>query len=126
MLELLFHGVDIEKFVGNTFYLVLGMIAFDVLTGILASAKEKKINSSINFDGLIRKAGVLTGLAFVSFVDVFFQADGVVIRLGVTALIVYEGMSIIENFSRIGINLNFLTKYFDPNKVGKGEGKDGK
>jgi hypothetical protein len=30
-------------------------------------------------------------------------------------------MSIIENFSRIGIDFKFLTKYFDKNKIGKGD-----
>jgi phage-related holin len=38
-------------------------------------------------------------------------------------VIVYEGLSIIENFSRIGIDLKFLTKYFDVTKIGKGEKK---
>jgi phage-related holin len=36
-------------------------------------------------------------------------------------IVAYEGMSIIENFSRIGIDIKFLTKYFDKNKIGKGD-----
>jgi phage-related holin len=38
-------------------------------------------------------------------------------------IVAYEGLSIIENFSRIGINIKFLTQFFDKSKVGKGEGK---
>lgn len=93
------------------------MIVFDVLTGILASAKERQVNSSINFDGLIRKAGLVIGLAFASFIDVYFKADGLITKIAVGLLVAYEGLSIIENLSRIGVNLKFLTKYFDPDKV---------
>lgn len=121
MLEVIFNGFDISQIIGNAFYVVLFLIGFDVITGILASAKEKQINSSINFDGLIHKFGIIVALFFVSFVDAYFKTEGTITSLGVGMIIVYECMSIIENFSRIGINLTFITKYFDEDKVGKGK-----
>lgn len=123
MLELVFNGFDITRITGNVFYFILFLIVFDILTGILASAKERKINSSINFDGLIRKVGVMVGLVFVTVIDVYFQTNGLVTKIGAGLLVAYEGLSIIENLSRIGVNLNFLTKYFDPEKVGKKDKK---
>ena len=112
-------GFDITKVVGNVWYVALGFITFDIVTGLLAAGAEKKINSSINFIGLIRKVGLFVALAFFVFVDAYFKSQGYIIKLGVGMIIAYEGMSIIENFSRIGINVKFLTQYFDKNKIGK-------
>lgn len=125
MLEVLVYGFDIERVVGNLFYVMLAMIAFDVLTGVLAGMKEKRLNSSINFDGLIRKVGLVVTLAFVTLLDVYFKAEGAITKIAVGLLIAYEGISIIENLSRIGIDIKFLTKYFEPKKVGhKERGED--
>lgn len=117
-MEQLLLGFDIKEVVGNTFYFLLILIAFDVLTGLLAAAKEKKINSSISFDGMIKKIGEIIGLVFITLVDAYFEANGVIVKMGAGMIIVYEGISIIENFSRIGIDMTFLTKYFDKNKIG--------
>lgn len=115
--------MDITAVVGNVWFLVLGLILFDVITGVLAAGAQRKINSSISFIGILRKAGLLVAVAFLVFVDAYLGSEGYVIKLGVGLIVAYEGMSIIENFSRIGIDLKFLTKFFDKDKVGKGEGK---
>jgi toxin secretion/phage lysis holin len=115
---------DITMVVGNIWYVAIGFILFDIITGLLAAAIEKKLNSSINYVGLIKKVGLFVALAFLVFMDAFISADGHIIKLGVGLIVAYEGMSIIENFSRIGIDIKFLTKYFDREKVGKGDDKD--
>jgi toxin secretion/phage lysis holin len=114
------HGFDIAAVVGNVWYVALGFIMFDVITGLLAAGAEKKINSSINYVGLIRKVGLFVALAFLIFVDAYLNAQGYLTKLGVGLIMTYEGMSIIENFSRMGIDVKFLTRYFDKNKLGKG------
>jgi toxin secretion/phage lysis holin len=111
-------GFDITKVVGNVWYVALGFIIFDIVTGLLAAGAERKINSSINFIGLIRKVGLFVALAFLVFMDAYVGAKGYVIKLGIGLIVAYEGMSIIENFSRIGIDIKFLTKYFDKSKIG--------
>lgn len=117
MLQPIFFGFDIVQMVGNYFYMVLSMIVFDILTGGLLAGKERKLNSSVNLDGLIRKLGIMVGLTFVTVIDVYFQVNGLIVKIGVGVIIAYEGLSIVENLSKIGVNLNFLTKYFDPEKV---------
>lgn len=117
------NGFDITTVVGNVWYVVLAVVAFDIITGVLAAAKEKKINSSINYIGMIRKVGEFVALAFFIFMDAYVKANGYVIKLGVGLIVAYEGMSIIENFSRIGIDIKILTQYFDKNKIGKGDKK---
>lgn len=117
------NSIDITSVVGNVWYVVLAVVMFDLITGLLAAGAERKINSSINFIGLIRKVGLFVALAFLVFTDEYVQAGGYLIKIGVAMIVGYEGISIIENFSRIGIDVKFLTKYFDKNKVGKGDGK---
>jgi toxin secretion/phage lysis holin len=121
MVQTLFQKFDITAVVGNVWYVALGFIFFDVITGLLAAGAEKKINSSINYKGLIRKVGLFVALAFLVFVDAYVNSKGYLIKLGVGLIVAYEGMSIIENFSRMGIDIKFLTKYFDKNKLGKGD-----
>ncbi len=114
------NGFDINQIVGNVWYFVLGLILFDVVTGLLAAGAQRKLNSSINYIGFLKKIGEMVALAFVIFVDAYTRSDGMIVKLGVTMIAAYEGLSIIENFSRIGIDIKFLTKYFDKDKVGKG------
>lgn len=109
-------GVYTEYFKGDLFYILLGFIIFDVVTGLLRAGKDRKINSSINFGGLIRKAGMLVGVVFLTFLDLYFNTNGAITNAGVGLLIVYEGISILENFKHIGVNLQFVTKYFDKDK----------
>lgn len=120
MLEVMVEGFDIVNITNNTFYVVLVMIGFDVLTGILVAGKERNINSSINLNGLLHKFGLIVALFFVTFIDAYFQTKGQITGMGVGLIIVYEGISILENFSRLGIKLNFLTKFFDKDKIGEG------
>jgi toxin secretion/phage lysis holin len=115
--------MDITKIVGNFWYFILALILLDVITGLLASAIERKLNSNISFNGMIKKVGELVALVFITLVDAYFKADGKITKLGVTMMVAYEGLSVIENFSRMGINLSFLTQFFDKTKIGKDETK---
>lgn len=118
LMEYVVNGVDIVQIVGQWFNLLLFMILTDVVIGLLAGLKEGKLNSSINFDGLIKKVGMLLALVFLTFIDAYFQKDGVIVTAGVGGFMVYEGLSILENFGRIGVKVEFLSKYFDTDKIG--------
>lgn len=117
MIDLFLYGFNIEGELGSAFYIVLAFIVFDVLTGLLAAMRERKINSSISFNGIITKLGELLALFFLSLLDTYFLTNGLIIKTGVGLLLIYEGISIVENFSRIGVNLDFVVKYFDKDKV---------
>lgn len=121
MEQLITNGFNITMVVGNIWYVALGFIIFDLITGLLAAAVERNLNSSINYIGMIRKVGEFIALAFLVFCDAYFGVNGLLIKLGIGMIVAYEGMSIIENFSRIGIDVKILTKFFDKNKVGKGD-----
>ena len=120
MLKELKYGIDIEIFIGNMFYFLLAWIIFDILTGLLRAMKDRKVNSSIKFEGLIRKAGELLGVIFLTLVDLYLNTDGLVTKTGVGLLIIYETISIVENFKQIGVDVNFIMKYFDKDKYKDG------
>lgn len=121
MLMELLYGIDIGQWVGKPFYALLIWILFDILTGLLRAGKDRKLNSSINFDGLIRKMGELLGVVFLTFVDIYLGTQGVITKTGVYALILYESISIIENFKQIGVDVKFIMKYFDEDKYEGGK-----
>ena len=119
MLRMIIFGIDIRMYLGGLFDLVVYMICFDVITGILASAKNRRLSSSISFNGLIRKLGLVVGIAFMGVVDRFLHTDGEILKVGSLMIVTTESMSIIENFSLIGVKLDFLTQYFSGEKVGR-------
>lgn len=125
MLKELKYGIDIEIFIGNMFYFLLAWIIFDILTGLLRAMKDRKVNSSINFEGLIRKAGELLGVIFLTLVDLYLNTDGLITKTGVGLLIIYETISIVENFKQIGVDVNFIMKYFDKDKYKDGKNERG-
>lgn len=116
MLEPLLFGVNLTNIPG--FWVIISMIGLDIIFGLLASAKERKLNSSVNFDGLIRKTGEILSIILFTIMDSYLKGNGAITSLGVMMMFIYEALSIIENASRIGLNLNFLTQFFDKDKVG--------
>lgn len=124
MLIELLNGIEIEDFIGNAFYFLLAFIFIDILTGLLRAAKDRKLNSSINFEGLIRKFGELLGIVFATLLDIYLGTDGIVTKSGVGLLILYEVLSITENFKQIGVNFDWVMKYFDDEKYKNGRKSD--
>lgn len=116
MLTELFNGIDITDFVGYGFYFLLGFIVLDIVTGLLRAAKDRVLNSSISFEGLIRKLGEIVGVVFATLLDIYLGTDGILTKAGIGGLIMYETISIFENLKQIGVNMKMLMKYLDENK----------
>ena len=49
--------------------LLLIFIIFDIVFGILRAIKERKLNSTIGIDGMIRKAGMILSDCFLFIID---------------------------------------------------------
>lgn len=92
-------------------------IVLDCLFGILRALKEKKINSCIGIDGIIRKVGMLLSIAFCFAIDyishfnlIGFLPESITetLHLGQCGLsfifsslyIIFEGLSILKNMIR--------------------------
>lgn len=105
----------LENLLSKTcFKLLIIFIVFDTIFGILRAIKERKINSSIGIEGLIRKAGMLISIVFLFIIDTiinlnllgFIPADLLSIinidTVGIGDLfgilfIIFEGLSVLKN-----------------------------
>lgn len=105
----------LENLLSKTcFKLLIIFIVFDTIFGILRAIKERKINSSIGIEGLIRKAGMLISIVFLFIIDTiinlnllgFIPADllslinidtvGIGDLFGIL-FIIFEGLSVLKN-----------------------------
>lgn len=61
--------------VRNDVKVLITFIVFDTIFGILRALKQKKLNSNIGIDGIIRKAGMLISMLFFSVIDFIMKID---------------------------------------------------
>lgn len=78
----------------NGFKVLLVVICLDVFFGILRAIKQKKLNSSIGIDGIIRKCGMLVSTIFIKMIDFIVDLD----FLGFIPLGVKEVLNIQNQF----------------------------
>ncbi len=86
-------------------YLLFSMF-MDLLTGLAAAAKERKINSSIATNGWIVKTAVLLAVCFAWGIEPLVDSRLGDIPLGETVtlgFIASESISVIENLGRAGV-----------------------
>lgn len=98
-----FFGWVVRGFDGFLYALVFFVIV-DYLTGLMAAAGEKKLSSEIGFRGIFKKVVIFCLVAVGHIIDNHIILNGSVLR---TAVIFFylsnEGISILENASRIGL-----------------------
>lgn len=107
---------EIPQVLINNKYLttLIIFIIFDVIFGVLRALRERKINSSIGIDGIIRKCGMMISIILCIIIDKIVNIDLIyflpteikeylfIDKAGVTFLfstlyIVFEILSIMKN-----------------------------
>lgn len=88
---------------GMAVTILLGMMALDYISGLMAAAYQRKLNSRIGFNGLIRKSYYLLLVGSVYMLSyavdgIQFAGDGLAI-----ALIAMEFISITENGTKMNL-----------------------
>lgn len=96
--------------IGLATTVLLGMMAIDFITGLLAAAYNKEINSRTGFKGLIRKIYYLFGLSSIYLMgyvvdEIRFAGDGAAI-----ALCAMELVSITENGAKMNAPMPAVIK----------------
>lgn len=85
-------------------YALIAFVVIDYLTGFMAAIVEKKLSSEVGFQGIFKKVLIFLLVAVGNIIDQNLIGSGSAIR---TAVIFFylsnEGISIIENSSRIGL-----------------------
>lgn len=89
-------------------------IVLDTIFGILRAIREKKVNSNIGIDGIIRKVGMIISIIFFMGLDYILELNFIAFipteikefigidKIGVTSLfnvlfIIFESLSILKN-----------------------------
>ena len=100
-------GGSIGYFLGGFDGLIFALVAFviiDYITGLMAAVIEKKLSSEIGFKGIFKKVLIFILVGIGHTIDFYLIGKGSAVR---TAVIFFylsnEGLSIIENASRIGL-----------------------
>lgn len=108
-LQLIFTAIGgyIGWFLGGFDGLTYALVAFVVInyiTGVMVAVLEKKLSSSIGSKGIFKKVLIFTFMGIGHIIDFHIIKNGSAVR---TAVIFFylsnEGLSIIENATRIGL-----------------------
>lgn len=100
-------GTAIAALLGGwdiTLQILLYAMAFDYVTGFLAAAKEKRIDSDIMLWGGVRKVVVLGVIGLCVQLDALFGYETPVLRAASFYFYIgREGLSIIENLGKLNV-----------------------
>lgn len=100
-------------------YALAAFVAIDYMTGVMVGIIEKKLSSSVGFRGIFKKVLIFIFVGIGHTIDFYILKNGSAVR---TAIIFFylsnEGLSILENSSKIGLPIpNSLKNIFkDLNK----------
>lgn len=87
-------------------YALIAFVAADYITGVLAAIATHQLSSSIGFKGIARKILIFTLVGLANLIDVYVLGETGVLR---TAAIFFyisnEGISVLENATRLGLQV---------------------
>lgn len=107
--------VILSKLINNeSLQILCVVIVLDIIFGILRAIKERKLNSCIGIDGMIRKVGMLITIIVLSVIDYLVNIDFIgfipeeiktivnIKKIGITEVfnllfIIFESLSILKN-----------------------------
>lgn len=85
-------------------YALIFMMVIDYITGVINAIVEKKLNSDVGFKGILKKFMILVIVSIANVLDNVILDTHEVLR---TSIIFFymanEGISLLENASRIGL-----------------------
>ena len=84
---------------------LLILMVLDYITGICKSIVNKKVNSIIGLNGIIKKVGYLILVALSFLLDGVVGDTGAIRNLVVYFFVANEGISILENWGAMGLPL---------------------
>lgn len=89
----------LSHFITTGTKLLLIIIVMDIVFGVIRAIKERKVNSTIGIDGMIRKVAMITAMLFLIGIDLLIPID----LIG----FIPEPVKDYLNFDRVGIDSLF-------------------
>lgn len=99
LVSYLLGGID------NLIIMLLIIMAIDYITGICKAIINKNLNSIIGIKGIIKKVGYLLIVALAVLIDKLLGNSSAIRILIIYFFIANEGISILENWSQMGLPL---------------------
>lgn len=94
-------------FLGGTdgfLYALIAFVVIDYITGVMCAISDKSLSSEVGFRGICRKVLIFILVGVGNLLDVYILGEAGVLR---TAVIFFylsnEGVSLLENASRLGL-----------------------
>ena len=117
------------------FKVLMILVILDSIFGVLRALREKKFNSNVGIDGLIRKFGMSISVIFFMLIDYIVNINFIAFipepirefigieKIGISSMflylfIIYEGLSIMKNMIKCKLPIpkrfqKFLEKIFN-------------
>ena len=100
-------GAWLAVYLGGLDGIVYALIVFaiaDYITGVLAAISERRLSSAVGFRGISRKILIFTLVGLAHLIDVhILGAPGVLRAAVIFFYLSNEGISLIENATRLGL-----------------------
>lgn len=85
-------------------YALVTFVVIDYITGLMVAILDKKLSSDIGFRGIFKKVLIFVMVGIGHIFDAHLIGDGSALRTAVIFFYISnEGISILENSSRIGL-----------------------
>lgn len=84
---------------------LLALCCVDFVSGILKAVFEKNLDSRVMFKGGIRKIGIFLVVAVANLADNMLAMGGVLRSLSIGYYAANEGISVLENWGKMGLPL---------------------
>lgn len=85
-------------------YALIAFVVIDYITGVMCAISDKSLSSEVGFRGICRKVLIFILVGVGNLMDVYILGEAGVLR---TAVIFFylsnEGVSLLENASRLGL-----------------------
>ena len=108
------------------FKALLVFIVLDYLSGVMRAIYTKKLSSKIGAKGIIKKIGYIVLIVVVEILDILLKDNGYLRNIIIYMFIANEGISILENWSAMGIKVPDIIKDKFSNLKGGGESEQDK
>lgn len=85
-------------------YALIAFVVIDYLTGVMLAIIQRKLSSSVGFNGIFKKVMIFLMVAIGHTIDAYLINSGGAIRTAVIFFYISnEGISILENSANIGL-----------------------
>ena len=103
-IDIIIGGYDI------LFKTLIAFIIIDYITGILRAIYTKNLSSKIGANGIIKKTGYILIVIISCYLDKLLGNNGNIRNMIIYMFIANEGISILENWSYMGIKIPTVLK----------------